>query len=262
MSVRKAVKYFAWYWRDRPYRTAPHIKARLRRSTLVNLYYHWRRNGKSPNCFGLHYGDRLATITVEEIRRFVDACGEAGTASLGQAARLAGFERGRDRRILARLPGPLVRRIKALFKERHQGQLQAREVAAQLQGRLVRATKAILAERSQAELEARKLSAQLQGRLNRLRAGVVSRGRKLDTLLNSFIARRGGGGMDSTSFEKDRPVQDTGEIFKALPQEVGKRVSRGGPTMSETGLNGLSEIGQEAAKSSSGQGVAKCLMTV
>src|ERR1017187_10674532 len=34
VSVRKAVRYFAWFWKDRHYRTAPHVKARFKRATL------------------------------------------------------------------------------------------------------------------------------------------------------------------------------------------------------------------------------------
>jgi len=125
MSVRKAVKHFAWFWKDHPYRTAPHIKTKFSRAALVCLYYRWRRNGKSPECFALHYGDRLPPVTPEQIRRFVRACGTGGAVSISQAARLAGFERAIACRIRARLPARLVRRIKGVFKERRQAELEA-----------------------------------------------------------------------------------------------------------------------------------------
>ena len=86
MPVRKAVQYFAWFWKDRTYRTAPHIKTRFGKATLVTLYYHWLRNGKSPSCFVLHYAARLAPLRAGQVRRFMGACGKAGTVSSSRTA--------------------------------------------------------------------------------------------------------------------------------------------------------------------------------
>jgi hypothetical protein len=134
MSVRKAVKHFAWFWKDRHYRTALHFKARLSRSTLVVLYYRWRRSGKSPACFALHYADRLAPVTPEKVRAFLGACATAGTKSMSQAARLTGgLKSNRPSRVISRLPNVLVQRIKGIFKERRQAELKARAAVKQLQ---------------------------------------------------------------------------------------------------------------------------------
>src|ERR1017187_8932789 len=178
VSVRKAVTYFAWFWKDRPYRTAPHIKARFIRSTLVKLYYRWRRNGKSPACFVLHYADRMAPVTREQMRRFLGACRKAGTVSLSQATTLAGLGRAAACRIRTRLPGPLVRRIKGIFKERRK-----------------------------AELETRGDAKKFQGRKRRRLAAESARSRKLNRLEKSFVARRGVSGVDSTSRRAKAPIQ-------------------------------------------------------
>ena len=198
VSVRKAVTYFAWFWKDRPYRTAPHIKAHFSGPTLVSLYYRWRRNGKSPACFALHYADRLAPVTLEQMRRFLGACGKAGTESLSQATTLAGLGRAAACRIRTRLPRPLVRQIKGNFKERRQAKLKARA--------------AVKHFRWQMRVQ---------------KAAESARSRKLKRLADSFVARRGVSGVDSTSRRAKAPIQATGAIFKRVLQGVGKRVARG-----------------------------------
>ena len=198
VSVRKAVTYFAWFWKDRPYRTAPHIKARFSGTTLVILYYRWRRNGKSPACFVLRYSDRMAPVTREQMRRFLGACGKAGTESLSQATTLAGLGRAAACRIRTRLPRPLVRQIKGNFKERRQAKLKARA--------------AVKHFRWQMRVQ---------------KAAESARSRKLKRLADSFVARRGVSGVDSTSRRAKAPIQATGAIFKRVLQGVGKRVARG-----------------------------------
>ena len=168
VSVRKACTYPAWFWKDRSWRTAPRIKARFSRSTLVVLYYQWRRSGKSPDCFRLHYADRLAPVTRGEMRRFVGACGKGGTVSLSQAAKLAGFDRAKACRIRVRLPRQLVHQAKAIFKERRKAKLAARAAFKQFQW-------------------------QKQLRL----VADAARGRRINRLAASFIGRRGVSGVES-----------------------------------------------------------------
>jgi hypothetical protein len=176
--VRKAARHCAWIWKSRPYRTAPHIKARFGQATLVNRYYQWLRDGKSPDCFALHYADRLAPVTPEDMRRFLGACGKAGTVALSQAAKLAGFERARYCRVRARLPRRLVRRVKEVFKERRK-----------------------------AELEARAAVKQFQWQMHLRLAADAARSRKLKRLAESFIGGRACSGVESTSGSAKAPVQ-------------------------------------------------------
>jgi hypothetical protein len=193
MPVRRAVQYHAWFCKHHPYRTAPHVKSGFSSATLVVMYYHWRRSGKSPDCFELHYITRLAPVTPKRMRRFLRACGKAGTVSLGQAARLAGLERAIYCRIRARIPAPLVRRIKGVFKERRR-----------------------------AELEARADETAFERKKRRRLAVDAARSRKIQKLAGAFIGRRGRGRVDSTSRQLEAPVQATGAIFKRVLQEVTK----------------------------------------
>ena len=193
VSVRRACTHLAWVWKDRSYRTAPHRKCRFSRSALVVLYYRWRRDGKSPGCFALHYSDRLAPVTPEDMRRFLGACRKAGTVALSQAAKLAGFDRAKACRVRARLPRQLVDQVKAVFKERRKAKLAARAAAKQFKW-------------------------QKHLRL----AAEAARSRKLRRLAESLIRGRGVSGVESTSRRANRAIQATGAIFKRVPQEVAK----------------------------------------
>ena len=191
ISVRKAVRYFAWFWRNRPYRTAPHIKAKFKRPTIVALYYHWRRNGKSPDCFAQRYGGRLGPVTRREMRRFLGACGKAGTVSLSQAAKLAGFDRAKACRIRVRLPRQLVDQIKGIFKERRK-----------------------------ADREARAAVKRLRWQSGLWRSADVGRKRKLERLCESLIGRRAASGVESTSQRSKAPIQAVWRRCKRVLQEV------------------------------------------
>lgn len=57
-SIGKSFTYFAWYWRDRFYRTDPGRRVRLSRPTIIRLYYQWQKNGQTPDSLRLCYGRR------------------------------------------------------------------------------------------------------------------------------------------------------------------------------------------------------------
>jgi hypothetical protein len=193
VSVRKACTHLAWVWKDRPYRTAPHIKARFSGPSLVVLYYRWRRSGKSPDCLALRYAYRLDTVKPADMRRFLGACRKAGTVALSQAAKLAGFDRAKACRVRARLPRQLVDQVKAVFKERRKAKLAARAAAKQFKW-------------------------QKHLRL----AAEAARGRRINRLAASFIGRLGASGVKSTSRRLNRAIQASCAFFKRVPQEVAK----------------------------------------
>jgi len=201
VSVRKAIKSFAWYWKNRSYRTAPRIKARYSRSTLVMLYYRWCRNGRSPDCFNLQYVSRLAPVTPEQMQRFIDGCARAGTVSFTEAARLAGFEDGRANRILARLPERWVRETRKSFKGRRQARLEA--------------------------LEARH---KYKRGIRRRDLAVAAAGRRIKRLGESFIGRRASGGIEATSFGSKGVIQTCNACCNGILQDLGRSP--------ETNLNG------------------------
>jgi hypothetical protein len=193
MPVRRAVQYHAWFCKHHPYRTAPHVKSGFSSATLVVMYYHWRRSGKSPDCFELHYVTRLAPVTPKQMRRLVRACGKFGTVSFSQAARLAGLNRALACRILSRLPCALAAQLKGIFRERRREGLEARAAETAFERKKRR----------------------------RLAVDAV-RSRKMQKLAGSSTGRRGRGRVDSTSRQLEAAVQGAGAIFKRVLQEVTK----------------------------------------
>jgi hypothetical protein len=73
--------------------------------------------------------------------------------------------------------------------------------------------------RRQAETEVRKLEIASRRESYRLFVDDANRNRKLDKLVESFIGRRAGGGMDSTSLEGTAPIGGSA-IFKAVLKGV------------------------------------------
>src|ERR1035437_3377453 len=126
-SVRKAARHCAWVWKSRSYRTAPQIKVRFAQATLVNRYYQWLREGKSPDCFVLHYADRLPPVTPEIVRGFVVACATPGVTRWRQARKLTDLKGLSFHRVFAALPTRMRRVILDTFTARKQAEIDARK---------------------------------------------------------------------------------------------------------------------------------------
>jgi hypothetical protein len=161
--------------------------------SLRVLYYYWARSGKTPECLAVRFPSKLPPVPSETVRAFVTACGVAGVTKFSQALRLIDSKGVPYRRVLVALPDQALRIIRKTF-----------------------------AAGRKAEIEARKVVKQSQGQLHRLLAADAARRRKVNRLADSFIGRRGGSGVESTSLEAKAPVQATGAIFKRVPQEVTK----------------------------------------
>jgi hypothetical protein len=191
VPVRKAVTYFAWFWKDRPYRTAPHIKARLSRSTLVRLYYRWRRNGKSPDCFALHYVDRLPLVPLEIVHAFLAACATPGVIHWSQALRLTDLKGLSFPRVFSALPERARQTIRETFTARRH-----------------------------AQIEVRKLVNQVQGQMRRLVAADAAKSRKLMRLAEFVYRRPASRTVESTCQGGKAPIQRSGAIFNGILKGV------------------------------------------
>lgn len=132
-TLYEAQKQFAWFWKDRAYRTAPRVKAHFHQGTLTRLYYYWRENGRRPECFTLHYIDRLPPVSPDLVRRFTAACATSGITRLSQAARLVETGNIRFNRILSAMPERLRRKIKEAFRARRVAETEARRAVKLMQ---------------------------------------------------------------------------------------------------------------------------------
>jgi hypothetical protein len=137
-SFRRAVRYAAWYWRERTYRAAPKVKVKLSRHTIRTLYYRWRRSGKRLGCFALQYKTRCCPVSRSLVGQFLRSCAAPGICSLAaawarlqpagvsiralteatpEALRLAIRAALRERRKLRGQEARLARRIEALASQ-------------------------------------------------------------------------------------------------------------------------------------------------
>ena len=155
-------------WHGKRYRTAHHVKVRHSLPTLRAKYYHWRRDGRTPECLAPQFISTFPPVPPEVVQAFVSACAVAGVTHFSQAFRLTDSRGLSYHRVLAALPDQARQTIRDTFSAR----------------RL-------------AEIEGRKLERQLRGQLHHLLAADTARSRKLTrlaaSLLKSFIGRRGCG---------------------------------------------------------------------
>lgn len=190
LSVRIALRR-RWY--GPRFHSARRIRVRWSTSSLVGLFYKWRKGGKTPECLALHYLSKLAPVPPEVARAFVVACGAAGVTHFSQAFRRIDPKGFSYRRVLAVVPDQVLRAIRDTF-----------------------------AARRQAASEAREREKGFQAQTHRATAADKVRGQRLTRLANSLIGRRGGSGVESTSLTGSRPVQPTGAIFKPVLRGVVK----------------------------------------
>lgn len=87
LSVRKAALRSVWRWNGKPYRCDVSRRVRLSRSSLVQHFYDWRRNGKNPEALQLHYRAHGPKISARLVREFIRVCGMPGVRSLSDAYR-------------------------------------------------------------------------------------------------------------------------------------------------------------------------------
>lgn len=62
-SLRRAVRWFAWYWRDRHHRSDPARPIRLGAETIVRLLRQWRAGGRTHQAVALRFRPGLQTLT-------------------------------------------------------------------------------------------------------------------------------------------------------------------------------------------------------
>lgn len=86
-GVRRAVRVAASRWRNRHYRCDPSRPVRISRKYLVDLFYVWKRNGKTREAFTLHYRSGRSKIPVRLVAEFIRVAVQPGVVSLSSAYR-------------------------------------------------------------------------------------------------------------------------------------------------------------------------------
>ncbi len=87
VPLRRALRYFAWRWNGKLFRSDPRHKTRFARSTLVALYYRWRRQGRKPEALLLKTNEPRVALTRELLEGFVNLLAVPGVGSTVEAYR-------------------------------------------------------------------------------------------------------------------------------------------------------------------------------
>jgi hypothetical protein len=131
MPVRRACS--SRFFTKQVYQEKPAKKARRSSSSLVNMYYRWRRNGRNPDCLIPKFGSKLAPVPAELLQRFIGACATPGVTKFSQAERLVGSQGFRQSRIRAALGGKALRKIQAVFELRRRDEAEIAKAIRRLQ---------------------------------------------------------------------------------------------------------------------------------
>lgn len=86
-SLRRAVRWFAWYWKDRTYKCDPHRAMRFSSNTLVRLFYRWQNGGRTPEALVLHYRSGRSKLGPAKLTQMARACATPGVRSFLEAWR-------------------------------------------------------------------------------------------------------------------------------------------------------------------------------
>jgi hypothetical protein len=135
-SLREAIGHSALIRRGGNYRTEPRVKIHFSRGRLRSVYYHWLKNGKTPQSLKLRYMGRIALVSPGLVQRFVAACAAPGISSMSKAAHLVKLRNIRTSRILSAMPERLRREIKKTFRARRSAAFEVRQAARRLKAEM------------------------------------------------------------------------------------------------------------------------------
>ncbi len=114
-------------WYGKRFHTAHHIKVRLSDARLRTLFYHWRRNGRTPECLSLRFGSALPPVPPETVRKWVRSCAMLHVSHFTQALRLIDDEGISLRRLNSALPERVRRTIRETFAARRLAKIDAQK---------------------------------------------------------------------------------------------------------------------------------------
>jgi hypothetical protein len=117
-TLRQALRWPGWYWKNRTYRCDPTRKIQISRGTLKNCYYIWRRGGKTAASLSLRYGTSAIPIPQNDVLRFVRSCLAPGACSLEAVYRAMAAPSHTLRTFRDSMPRALLQRIRRLHRAR------------------------------------------------------------------------------------------------------------------------------------------------
>ena len=135
LSLEKALRR---RWHGPHFHSAHHIKARIGTSRLRARFYHWQRNGRTPECLRMRFASMLPAVPPEIVRAFVDACAVAGVHRYSTAFRLVDLKGFSCRRVFSALSDRSRRIVRETFEARRQAEIEYRKLLREFQGQMCR----------------------------------------------------------------------------------------------------------------------------
>ena len=87
-KLRKAVRWFSFYWRERRYKANPERKVPACPATLLRAYYRWKEGGRCPEAVAYRYQSPVKRVTPMEVRRLLGLCVSEDVDSLAAGFRM------------------------------------------------------------------------------------------------------------------------------------------------------------------------------
>jgi hypothetical protein len=117
----------AWRWRARQYKSDPARPIRFRYSTLLRLYYTWRKGGRIPDALALHYWRGRPKATMGQVVELSKLCLAPETSSFSAAYRKLQAPGATECAFRYAMPARLKGAVAKLLAHRRRGQALERE---------------------------------------------------------------------------------------------------------------------------------------
>ena len=127
--IRKMVILHAWRWRGRHYKCDPERRIRFRASTLLRIYYQWKRGGRTQAAIALRYRSGNRKLPAGKVLELARACAQPGVRSFHQAYGQVANPRATVSAFWHAMPAQVRERLAALCAARRKTEYLEREAA-------------------------------------------------------------------------------------------------------------------------------------
>ncbi|HWC59401.1 MAG TPA: hypothetical protein VHC44_06875 [Verrucomicrobiae bacterium] len=128
-KLRKAFTWFVWRWNGRPFRCDPVRKLKLKKQTLRDWYYIWKKNGRNEAALTLKYRSSRPQRDRTKVTEFLRICVESNCDSFHSAHALMKDSSVTDSAYYHALPPRLAKQVNELFTHRRRVRFAHRRLA-------------------------------------------------------------------------------------------------------------------------------------
>lgn len=128
-KLRHALTWFVWRWNGRAFRCDPSRKFRLKKQTLRDWYYAWRKNGRKEAAVMLKYRASRPKRARAQVEEFLRICVESNCDSFHAAHALMKDSSVTDSAYYHALPPRIAKQVNELFTHRRRVRFAHRRLA-------------------------------------------------------------------------------------------------------------------------------------